>query len=166
MTNLSRITTLLVGVALALGSLSISTASASPAKDRAAARAFAIKFNKDYLKSKSWKTVCNETTPLFRKFLIDMTNSAYKKHYKACPAAMGGSWKYMGKTRRAELRANAKRYLRVLPKVKVELVAASKRNTAGYDAKIVMSSKPNDIMFFSKIRGKWYYGPFKQVQAS
>ena len=158
-----RITTLLVGVAVALGSFSVSAASASPAKDKAAARAFAVKFNQDYLKSKSWKSVCNESTPLFRKFYIDMANAAYKKHYRTCPQAMGASWKYMGKTQRAFQRARAQRYLRDLSKKTVVLVPASRRNSTGYDASITMSDQTNDIMYFSKIRGKWYFGPFKQV---
>jgi len=163
MIRLRSITTLLVGVAVALCSFSVSTASASPAKDKADVRAFAIKFNQDYLKSKSWKTVCSEMTPLFRSFYIEMANAAYKKNYRTCPQAMRGSWKYMGKTKRDELRATAKRYLRDLSKKTVVLVPSSRRNTAGYDALITMSSQANDIIMFSKIRGKWYYGPFKQV---
>ena len=154
---------MLVGVAVALGSLSVSTASASSARDKAAVRAFAIKFNQDYLKSKSWKAVCNESTPLFRTFYIDMANAAYKKHYRTCPQALGGTWKYMGKTQRAFQRARAERYIKDLPRKTVVLVPSSRRNSTGYDASITMSGQPNDMMMFSKIRGKWYYGPFKRL---
>lgn len=162
MFSLRHLTTLLVGAALALGSLyTVSAATASPAKDKAAVKAFAIQFQKDYLKSKSWVTVCAKSTPAMRSTYIGLAEVLLKKKYKTCPKALGAFWKSIGKPQRDAQRARARRYLKDLPKKEFILTASGQRNTLGYDAKVVMSDQPNDTMFFSKIRGKWYYGAFK-----